>query len=232
MEGGTQAANRGDGGGAFDHRRYEWDAWTPQQASTLLAGVDAPWCVAAGWAIDLFLSGGLRAHEDLEIAVPAARFAEVADALAAFELYVPSPDPSAPDDAERGLATPLAEAGDLLASTQQTWVLDRAAERWRLDVFREPSDGDTWLCRRDETIRLPYERVIERTAEGVPFVAPEIVLLFKAKHTRPKDEKDFAATIPHLGEERVRWLVDALERVHPGHRWLDELRRRPGFALS
>jgi hypothetical protein len=74
--------------------------------------------------------------------------------------------------------------------------------------------------------------VIERTAEGIPYLAPEIVLLFKAKHTRPKDEDDFAATVPHLGEARVRWLVDALERVHPGHRWLDELRSGSGFALS
>ena len=218
--------------GAFDHRRYDWDAWTPDHAATLLAGVDAPWCVAAGWAIDLFLGGGLREHEDLEIAVPAARFAEVADALAGFELFVPSPDPAAPANDQRGLATPFEEAGELLGSTQQTWVLDRAAERWRLDVFREPSDGETWLCRRDETIRLPYERVIERTAEGIPYAAPEIVLLFKAKHTRPKDEEDFAATVPHLGEGRLRWLADALEQVHPGHPWLDELRRRSGFALS
>jgi hypothetical protein len=217
---------------AFDHRRYDWDAWSPEQASTLLAGVEAPWCVAAGWAIDLFLGGGLRAHEDLELAVPAARFPEVETALAGFELFVPSPDPAAPDDDQRGLATPLAEAGALLDSTQQTWVLDRAAERWRLDVFREPSDGETWLCRRDETIRLPYERVIERTPRGIPYAAPEIVLLFKAKHTRPKDEADFAATIPHLDAQRVGWLAAALERVHPGHRWLDELRGHPGFALS
>src|SRR5665213_3408440 len=33
----------------------EWDAWTPAEAARRLAGVEAPWAVSAGWAIDLFL---------------------------------------------------------------------------------------------------------------------------------------------------------------------------------
>lgn len=37
-----------------------------------------------------------------------------------------------------------------------------------LDVFREPHDGDTWVCRRDQTIRLPVARglVHPNTAES------------------------------------------------------------------
>jgi hypothetical protein len=92
-----------------------------------------------------------------------------------------------------------------------------------LDVFREPADGDTWMCRRDESIRLPYDRVIERTADGLPYLRPEIVLLFKAKHTRPKDDEDFAVVLPRLSAERRAWLADALRLVHPGHRWLGQL---------
>jgi Aminoglycoside-2''-adenylyltransferase len=34
-------------------------------------------CLAAGWAIDLFLGGPRREHEDLEIAVPGDRFDEL-----------------------------------------------------------------------------------------------------------------------------------------------------------
>ena len=40
-----------------------------------------PWRVSAGWAIDLFLGGERREHEDLELAVPADRFGEIAAAL-------------------------------------------------------------------------------------------------------------------------------------------------------
>ena len=32
--------------------------------------------------------------------------------------------------------------GELMESIHQTWGLDRAVNRWRVDVFREPSDDD------------------------------------------------------------------------------------------
>ncbi|MDX6424162.1 MAG: hypothetical protein QOI67_1633 [Gaiellaceae bacterium] len=198
----------------IDPDLFEWDAWRPTEAARLLGDVEAPWYVAAGWAIDLFLGEERREHEDLEIAAPSKRFAEVADALREFETYVIEP----------GCATPLADASaELLEETHQTWVLDRAAEVWRLDVFREPSDGDTWVCRRDESIRLPYDRVFDRTNDGIPYGRPEIILLFKAKHARPKDDEDFAAVLPLLGPAQRRWLAEALELVHPGHRWLPDL---------
>jgi hypothetical protein len=191
----------------------EWDAWTPQQAARHLAGVEAPWAVSAGWAIDLFLGGERREHEDLEIAVPANRFDEIATALGELEFHVVT----------RGVAAPLAEARDLMKTVHQTWGLDRAANVWRIDVFREPHDGDDWLARRDESIRLPYNELIEHTPDGIPYERPEVVLLFKAKHARPKDEADLAAVLPHLSAERRRLLAGWIEQVHPGHFWLPDL---------
>src|SRR5436309_2225633 len=108
----------------------EWDGWRPEEAARRLRGLDAPWYVAAGWAIDLFLGAERREHDDLELGVPAARFAEVVPALAGLELHVVGP----------GTAVPLDEAGVLLDTHHQTWALDRQANVWRLDVFREPSD--------------------------------------------------------------------------------------------
>ena len=123
-----------------------------------------------------------------------------------------------------GRAVPLAEVeAAALAESHQTWALERAAGVWRVDLFREPSAGATWIARRDESIRLPYEDLIRFTAEGIPYARPEVAILFKAKHTRAKDDADFAAVLPRLGEAERRWLADALARVHPGHRWLDEL---------
>ena len=51
-------------------------------------GVTAPWCVAAGWALDLFRGEQTREHEDLEIAVPTTReaFGQVRNALAGYEI--------------------------------------------------------------------------------------------------------------------------------------------------
>jgi hypothetical protein len=193
----------------------KWAAWRPEEVARLLEGVEAPWYVAAGWAIDLFLGGQRREHRDLEIAVPSDRFGEIADALADHELFAIF----GPHE-----AVPLPDVGDRLAQSHQTWVRDPLTGQWRLDVFREPSEGDTWICRRNAAIRLPYSELIETTADGLPYGRPEVILLFKAK--RPDEERnrqDLAAVLPSLEPERTRWLREALEHVHPGHPWLAEL---------
>ncbi|MGN6090682.1 MAG: nucleotidyltransferase domain-containing protein, partial [Actinomycetales bacterium] len=63
-----------------------WRPWTPQQVRDELRDCRAEWMVAGGWALDLFLeqagaADASRAHEDLEIAVPAQQFSLVRDRL-------------------------------------------------------------------------------------------------------------------------------------------------------
>jgi hypothetical protein len=151
--------------------------------------------------------------------VPAVRFPEVAEALTGLEFFVPGTD-----DEDRPVAWRFGSLAEDLEEHHQTWVREPATGAWRLDVFREPSDGNTWICRRDARIRLRYDEVIDRTPDDVPYVRPEIALLFKAKHAhRPKDESDFAAVVPLLAPDRRRWLEEALALVHPGHPWLARL---------
>lgn len=191
--------------------------WTPDEVANHLSGIAVPWCVAAGWALDLFRGTQIREHGDLEIAIPATRFPEVRDRFRdRFPGYVF-------DAVGSGRiwenATP-----DVLAGTHQTWLRDPATGNYLVDVFREPHDGDTWVCRRDGTIRLPYGDTIGHTRDGIPYLAPELVLLFKAKHVRPKDQTDFDETVPHLTPAQRANLAELLARVHPGHHWLADLR--------
>ncbi|MEO3752595.1 hypothetical protein [Streptomyces sp. B6B3] len=196
-----------------DELNARWaDAWRPEQVAERLSGVDVPWYIAAGWALDLFRGDQSRPHGDLEIAVPAAGFAEVRDR---FPEYVF-------DAVGSGRIWAAAEA-DALAVTHQTWLRDPASGQFLFDVFREPHEGGTWICRRDKRLRLPYDTIIERTADGIPYLTPELVLLFKAKAPRPKDQTDFDATLPLLSRTRRNTLSGWLRRVHPGHPWLEEL---------
>ncbi|HEY7400098.1 MAG TPA: hypothetical protein VH989_04270 [Actinomycetota bacterium] len=195
-----------------------WDAWHPAEAAHLLEGVRAPWYVAAGWALDLFVGEQRREHEDLEVAVPAARFDEIADALRGYELFVPGRNESGDE-----IGWPLTTADEDLDEHHQTWVREPSTGAWRMDVFREPSDGADWVCRRDRRIRLPYREVVAHTRDGIPFARPEIVLLFKAKHVRDKDEADFADIEPLLEPRARRWLQRSIALVHPGHAWLERL---------
>jgi hypothetical protein len=189
-----------------------WDAWHPREAADRLDGVSVHWCVAGGWALDLFRGETTREHEDLEITVPAGDFGVIRAALADFEF----------DVVGSGHRWPLHSAA--FALMHQTWVREPSTGVYRLDIFREPHDGAIWICRRDESIRLPYEQIIMMSEDGVPFLAPEIVLLFKAKHARAKDRADFAGAAPLLGPIRRDWLAAALSRVHPGHQWIGDLR--------
>lgn len=184
-----------------------WEAWHPRVLADRLAGLEFDWYVAAGWALDLFHGAQTRPHEDLEIGAPAARFPDVARRFEDCVFWVPL----------EGEVTPAAE--DTLRTTHQTWAREVATGKWRVDVFREPHDGSVWICRRDGRIRRPYAEIIEYTADGIPFLAPEIVLLFKAKGTRDKDEADFRAVLPKLDQARRRWLDGALDMIHPTHPW-------------
>jgi Aminoglycoside-2''-adenylyltransferase len=200
---------------AIDPFESKWQAWRPEAVVRLLEDVRAPWYVAAGWGLDLFLGGGHREHDDLEIAAPNSRFDEIADALGDLEIFLIT---------DKREATPLAEARDRFFGTHQTWVREPATGFWRFDVFREPSDGDTWICRREPALRMPYARLIEWTDDGIPYGRPEVILLMKAKHAHlEKNERDLAAALPRLDGSRRAWLRDAVERVHPGHPWLVEL---------
>jgi hypothetical protein len=91
----------------------------------------------------LFVGGQRREHEDLEIAVPATRFDEIVDALPGFELFV-----LGKDEAGNEIGWPLVGEEEDLDEHHQTWVREPLTGAWRIDVFREPSDGDEWDCPR------------------------------------------------------------------------------------
>ncbi|MET7680402.1 hypothetical protein [Streptomyces sp. NPDC005423] len=196
-----------------DELTARWaDAWRPGQVAERLAGVRTPWCVAAGWALDLFRGAQSRPHDDLEIAVPAAGFTEIRNRFPEYAC-----------DAV-GAGRVWAAAGtEALTATHQTWLRDPASGQFLFDVFREPHEGGTWICRRDESLRLPYDAVVERSAHGIPYLVPELVLLFKAKAPRPKDQADFEGVLPLLSRARRVLLAEWLERMRPDHPWLVKL---------
>ena len=194
----------------------DWRPWRPEEAAHRLEHLGAPWYVAAGWAVDLFVGHERRDHEDLEIAVPDDAFARVRARLAELEFY-------AAGDGEVSL---LSESPERLVETHQTWGLDRESLDWRIDVFREPSAGGEWVCRRDGRLRLPYAELIEHTADGIPYVRPEVALLFKAKAAREKDEADLDDALALLPPSRRTLLRDWIALVHPGHAWLERISAR------
>ena len=187
-------------------------AWTPPEIARRLDGVTTPWYVAGGWALDLFLGRQTRRHGDLEIAIPAADFGQISGLFPGYVF-----DGVGQNQLWEN-ATP-----EVIAATHQTWLRDPASGDYLVDVMREPHEAGTWICRHTPTIRLPYDEVICRTADGVPYLAPELALLFKAKHARPKDQRDFEGVVPELSPAQRERLAGLIGGVYPEHRWLAEL---------
>ena len=187
-----------------------------EDAAALMAAFARPWFVSGGWAIDLFVGRATREHEDIEIGVFFPDQAAIRAHLSAWELVVPRDGAWIPLAADEAVALP----------EFQIQARSAAVAPHQIDVFLNPREGDDWVSRRHAGLRVPIAALVERSTgrdgepTGVPFLAPEIQLLYKAKPHRDKDTADLATALPKLGPRRRAWLRRALERYHAGDPWL------------
>ena len=93
----------------------------------------------------------------------------------------------------------------------------------RIEFLLGEIDDRVWRSRRNPEVTMPVATMAATTADGLRYLAPEIVLLFKAKHLRPSDEADFDTALPELDLGRRHWLFHALEESHPVHPWMGRL---------
>ncbi|TWP48628.1 hypothetical protein FKR81_27260 [Lentzea tibetensis] len=86
-----------------------------------------------------------------------------------------------------------------------------------LDVWLNSSADGNWVFPLDPSVVLPLDDVTWESG-GVRYLRPEFVLLFKAEQ---KATADLESTLPWLRASARERLAELLERVHPGHAWLD-----------
>lgn len=157
-------------------------------------------------------SGTARHHDDTDVVVLRRDLAAVRESLSGYHLW----------QADAGWLRPLHPGEEPAESTEQLWVRRDADSPWVLDVLLTPSDGEDWQYKRDHRVRLPLAG-LGRDVGGVPYLRPEVVLLFTSLHLRHKDQADFAAVLPTLDAAARHWLAAALATVEPGHPWLHAL---------
>ncbi len=177
-----------------------------KEAHRMLWGFDRPWHFAGGWAIDLFLGRIRRDHKDADIAIDYEDQMAFRDRLFGRQMDKVVNHESVPWNGER-LDPP---AFQFFCGVHMEFLLEK----------REPG---MWLYRRDPWIRMPAERAYLQTPEGIPYLNPAIVLLFKSQKPSPWDEDDFRDASPHLPESDRKWLADAIARADPSHPWLASL---------
>ncbi len=191
-----------------------------QKFQSTLQGYEGFWCVAGGWAIDLYLNRDTRPHEDLEIII-----LREEQKLAHSHFKAMQPSKIITGEGEPKFVLWQGEEIEKEVIQLRLNPIDTSEGKKEFDILLTPSIDKNWICRRDEKIQLPLEKTRIISALGVPVLNPEIVLLFKAKHLREHDVKDFQSVLPSLSDAAKIWLAGSLEKVHPGHKWITALQK-------
>ena len=201
----------------------------------------SPWALAGGWAVDAWLGRLTRDHGDVDLAVfdQPALFEHLAgwqligheqgevtqggaDLWDGHALALPAHIHGRPPE----LSGPLPERFD----DSGMRVLFPEDGFW-LDVPFGERSGQDWVLNSEPRLTMPLAECIRQSGWGLPTVAPEVILFFKAtlyvgtkNHLRPTDEADFVALLPLLSEGQREWLREAVSRVYDGdHPWVGRM---------
>ena len=167
----------------------------------ILTANDIAWAVAGGWALDLFLGRQTREHADLDLAIWRSDQHRLRAALSpGWVLEVADSGTLRPWSADECLSLPVHEIHARPVGGAQL----------ALEFLLNERDDTAWIYRRDPEIRRNLDRAI-LVRDTIPFLAPEIVLLYKSKAPRPTDEADFQVALPAFTAEQRDWLRLAIE---------------------
>jgi hypothetical protein len=193
---------------------WAWEPLRPDELAPLLSRFDKPWWICGGWALDLFLDRETRRHDDLDVALLRRDQLALHDHLSGWDLRFATPEHVLERWDGHRLDPPV----------QGIWARrsDKATAPWTCEFLLNENAGDDWVYRRDAEVTRALDE-IGMHRNGLPFLRPEIVLLYKSSEPSPKNDADFAASAPYLSEAGARWLQRALETCDDRHPWLARL---------
>ena len=182
----------------------------------LMAGFKRPWLVAGGWAVDLYLGCVTRTHRDIDIAVLRDDQLDLQQFLRGWGLEQVLYRTG-------GRREPWAEGERLELPVHEIHAYRDSGDLQDLEILLNESSGTEWRYRRNLSIARPLSMIGMRSEMGIPFLSPEIVLLYKAAYPADVNNADFEKVCEVLVDEARRWLGQAVETCHPGHEWLARL---------
>lgn len=185
----------------------------PVKVWSLMRGFKPEWFIAGGWAIDLFLEKETRPHEDIEIAMFRRDQNALQNYLSGWVLK----------KAAGGALSEWNYGEHLELPVHEIHCFNETFEPQFLEILLNETNGDEWLFRRNIKITRSLSKLYLTSHLGMRFLRPEIVLLYKSKNPRLKDEQDFEVVATHLDAESRQWLKAALIVCYDKHHWLQKL---------
>ena len=183
-----------------------WEPLPVADAVALFWSAKFRWWLTGGHALDAHLGESWRVHEDTDIGIARADAVHLVDVLPGWDIHVAAAGVLSPWD-----GNPL----DANRSQNNLWCRRSPSSAWALDVTVGDGDDHEWIFRRDASIRRPWTDAVLTTDDDVPYLAPELQLLFKSKNVRPKDDVDARVVLPRLEPGRRGWISQHLPAGHP-----------------
>ncbi|MCG1010756.1 hypothetical protein J4760_12070 [Salinicoccus sp. ID82-1] len=166
-----------------------------------MRGFEGCWCIAGGWAIDLYLDKQTRAHDDIEIMIFREDQQILKHHLNDWEICKVEEGELSTWGHEH-LKLPIHELHATHKATGQ-----------KLEILLNEKDEENWIFRRDSRVTKPLNEIINFSINSLPYLKPEIVLLYKAKSIGSKDVHDFNEAVSVMDDDQKKWLKEAL-KIH------------------
>ncbi|WP_436888788.1 nucleotidyltransferase domain-containing protein [Mammaliicoccus sciuri] len=182
-----------------------------EKINLLMENFNKNWFIAGGWALDLYIGRKTRHHEDIEIGI-----------FRKDQLYLKNYFDGW--KYKKVVNGQFYEWGDefLELPIHEIYIVNEETDE-HIEILLNEFNNNEWIYRRDLRISKSLNTTYSYTELGIPYLNPEIVLLFKTSHTREKDNQDFEFVINQLDDKKRAWLSKNLKLTNPNHQWNDYL---------
>lgn len=209
-----------------------------EDLKSFLSAAPFSWAVCGGFALDLFLNRTVREHGDMDLCV----FETDRDAILR---YVRSADWQIYEFRGMGKVRPLGpgtagEPGRNLMCLRDGCDLVKfypcedeglfyheffhtgLREFHYLEFIFSDAAAGQLVVNQEAGLRRELTAAI-LCRDGLPYLAPEVALLYKASNWEdPAYQLDYAAVSPYLSVEQQTWFRTGLARLYPdGHPWAE-----------
>lgn len=200
---------------SFSEEDYRnWKPLSLQETLVLLREVGIPWAFAGGYSLELFVGKVYRPHGDIDILVQRKDQLRLQTHLSNWELFRAAFEGLKYWEKDEYLETGI----------QDIWARPNKNSPWKLQIMLFDTEDDQWLYKRNTDIRRNLDETFLESPAGVPYLAPEIQLLYKSIAVRQKDQLDFDQVLPELDNPAKQWLLRCLKKGYPqGHPWIGAL---------
>jgi len=197
--------------------KESWQPLSVDEVQGIFSPIPIQWWIAGGWALDLYLDRITREHDDIDVVILRTQHLLLQKYLSSdWEGF----------KAFKGKLSPWNKDEELDSHFDNLWFKKKGKSSWAFQVMILDSENDYWIYKRNGTIRRKLTDIDLKTSEGVPYIKPEIQLLYKGGSSliREKDILDLKNILPTLDDESREWLIDSLTIQYPnGHPWIERL---------